>query len=69
MIDKIPRGIYCYEILAINQQNGHITTKICPFWQRVDQYNGKCNYLNIDDESSKGISHLWDQLKECEVNL
>lgn len=68
MRNQIPKGMYCYEIQSIHS-SGRINTKICPYWQRVGKFNGKCHYLNIEDESSQMITHLWDQLKECNINM
>ena len=69
MLDKIPKGNYCYEIIEINQANGRITTKICPFWKYLGEQNAYCLFLKRDDESHQGISLLWDQVKECGKNL
>jgi hypothetical protein len=60
-INRIPKGIYCYD------ENG-----ICPFWSirpnKEKQNNGYCSYLNIGDWNlSFGL--LWDQVKECDKNL
>lgn len=59
---KIPKGIYCYD------QNG-----ICPFWsQRKDvphQESGYCSFLKIGDWESDHLSLLWDQVKECGINI
>jgi len=62
MINKIPKGAYCYD------ENG-----TCPFWELRDdkpkQQNGYCRYLNEGDWECKGLSLLWDQCKECGINI
>lgn len=60
--EKIPKGIYCYD------ENG-----ICPFWDKSPdhprQENGFCHFLGKGDWESEGISLLWDQVKECGIDL
>lgn len=62
MLSKIPKGPYCYD------ENG-----LCPWWSKRDdkdhQVSGYCKYLNEGDWETKGVSHLWDQVKECDFNL
>ena len=59
---KIPKGIYCYD------KNG-----LCPHWSlnesREKQNNGYCAFLKKGDWDMKGFSLLWDQCKECGINL
>jgi len=65
MIDesKIPKGPYCYGT------NGYR----CPYWKsiegRLEQLNGYCEYLNIGDWMDDYCSELWDQIKECDINV
>lgn len=59
-INKIPKGIYCYD-----------NKGICPYWSRKndkpEQENGFCSFLNKGDwELTVGL--LWDQCKECGIN-
>lgn len=58
----IPKGLYCYN------KDG-----VCPFWDRLDgipkQENGYCHLLEKGDWESEGTMLLWDQCKECEINL
>ena len=72
-IDFIPYGMYCYEILDVDIENGKINIKLCPYWdrdeERPEQENGYCHYLGYGDWESEGTSLLWDQCKECQVNL
>ena len=58
----IPKGIYCYD------ENGG-----CPFWSKSPdhshQESGYCGWLKEGDWESDGLSLLWDQCKECGINL
>lgn len=63
----IPKGEYCYS----RGENGEFV--ICPFWDifvdLTDQENGFCHFLKEGDFTKNGTSLLWDQCKECGVNL
>ena len=67
---KIPPGPYCYT--PFGYQNGVYKINPCPYWsKRADkphQESGYCAYLGYGDWEVDGISLLWDQVKECEVN-
>jgi len=58
---EIPHGMYCHG-------DEH---KPCPHWKRVwwrrKQENGYCKLLKRGDWMP-GLSHLWDQCKECGIN-
>lgn len=47
--------------------------KVCPYWgvdkRRPAQENGYCRFLGKGDWELGPISLLWDQVKECGVNL
>lgn len=66
--DIIPHGCYCYD-------TDPITAKItrCQYHSIVDeqpdQLNGYCSYLGVGDWEENGFSHLWDMLKECDINF
>jgi len=66
-IDLIPHGIYCYTV--DNKGN----RKVCPFWSKEPNYpeqmNGYCDFLKKGDWMDNGTSLLWDQCKECGVNV
>ena len=57
----IPKGMYCYD------KDG-----ICPFWRKnklyPEQLDGYCHLLKKGDWEIKG-GLLWDQCKECEINV
>jgi hypothetical protein len=58
-ISKIPLGTYCYD------ENG-----VCPYWKIVGIKCGYCAYMDMSDEDFEGYcSLLWDQVKECDLNL
>lgn len=68
--DKIPKGEYCYTIESVDE-DGKMIIKTCPFWSRrldkPEQENGYCGFLGIGDWN-EDISHLWDMVKECDIN-
>jgi len=65
----IPKGCYCYTRLEYNK------IKVCPYWSwsinpsKNIQNNGHCSYLDEGDWESPGRSLLWDQVKECGINM
>ena len=63
----IPEGEYCY-----SYDGGRFC--LCPFWSKnplhEDQENGYCYYLDRGDwETDSATSLLWDQCKECGINI
>lgn len=58
----IPHGLYCYD------EHG-----VCPAWGMSEnhpkQENGFCTYMMLRDWEDEGVSLLWDQVKECGINL
>ena len=60
----IPKGDYCYDGKRENP---------CPFWDSFgslpEQSCGFCHYLKTGDFTENGTMLLWDQLKECGVNI
>ena len=60
----IPTGDYCYSLYP---------KMVCPFWSirkdKPEQMNGYCSYLGRGDWEVDCFSLLWDQVKECDVNL
>ena len=61
-IDKIPKNTdYCYEIITVDMSTGRIKTRVCPYWSEQG-----CSFLGLDTKDSV---LLWDQVKECNVNL
>ncbi len=60
--DKIPKNTdYCYEIISVDVQKGVIKTSVCPYWSEQG-----CSFLGLNTKDSV---LLWDQVKECNVNL
>lgn len=61
-VGRIPDGIYCYD------EHG-----VCPYWSKDasqrEQENGYCGFLQRGDWEDPGISMLWDQVKECGLNM
>jgi hypothetical protein len=73
-ISKIPQGMYCYTRLSKN--SNHITGLNiikCPYWSmrndKPHQENGYCSFLGRGDWEGDEFSLLWDQVKECGMNL
>ncbi len=58
----VPMGPYCYD------ENG-----VCPYWhcnlEQDPQHNGYCELLDLADWDCGHLSLLWDQVKECDINL
>jgi hypothetical protein len=57
-VSVIPIGIYCYD------ENG-----VCPYWSLKGYRNGYCKFLDIEDDQIDGLGLLWDQCKECGINM
>lgn len=81
---EVPTGHYCYTHVAdpafdaerrAAGREGFIPGRFiaCPHWElRADkpaQQNGFCRLLNSGDWEDEGISLLWDQVKECGINM
>jgi hypothetical protein len=63
----VPPGDYCYTYV-----NG--VYKVCPFWSmdktKPKQLNGLCILLQrCDWLENESTSLLWDQVKECSINI
>lgn len=62
-LSAIPSGLYCH---AEDDM-----TRICPYWSKSLEHpyqeNGYCALLGEGDwdEPGRGLSLLWDQVKEC----
>jgi len=64
--DVIPNGQYCYHKPGRRDS--------CPFWElrndKPERENGYCSFLRRGDwEVKNETSLLWDQVKECEINM
>ena len=63
----IPNGEYCYRRLSSKK------IELCPYWSRdnsqPEQMNGYCHFLKRGDWESDELSLLWDQCKECNINI
>lgn len=75
--EAIPPGLYCYRPLGkgYEDSNGNFRypVEMCPYWatdpSKPEQENGYCAFLKMADwEDNGGITHLWDQVKECGIN-
>jgi hypothetical protein len=59
---QIPNGPYCYD------KNG-----LCPYWSKdpnkEEQNNGYCGFMKKGDWEFEFYGLLWDQVKECGVNI
>lgn len=71
----IPPGPYCYHFL-VNEPDP-VTHKMrilrCPYWakneEKETQESGYCEFLETGDWIEGGSFSLWDQLKECGIDL
>lgn len=70
---EIPVGYYCYRTVGLDAQTGRLKIEVCPHWScrhdKLDQENGYCCLLGRGDWEVRGISLLWDQVKECGINI
>lgn len=68
---EIPSGDCCYTILdVIKNENGmpRLKTKNCPHWKSTE--NGAyCAILNEEHYEGCPWHLVWDQLKECRINI
>lgn len=64
--DIIPQGHYCYSGWGEE-------IKLCPYWSKKDgvpeQESGHCSFLGYGDTDTQGSGILWDQVKECNINM
>lgn len=70
---KIPKGVYCYTWYE-SVDNGYFAHRQpCPYWSRrgdkPEQENGYCSFLEHGDWEQEHLSLLWDQCKECGINM
>jgi hypothetical protein len=67
----IPEGEYCYSVKT--HEDGFVERKTCPFWDKIldfpKQNNGYCHFRKQGDWQGSGIGMLWDQCKECGLNI
>lgn len=71
--DLIPKGHYCYTPIVISE-DGKTKLQMCPHWSNHPEHgfqeSGRCSFLNINDwDDSKHVTHLWDKVKECDINM
>ena len=73
----IPPGDYCYsksEPWGPGKPDGtRRLLDLCPFWSsradKREQECGHCAYLGEGDWEMDGFGLLWDQCKECGINM
>lgn len=71
----IPRGDYCYSITEepSESNNWKLKTKTCPYWSlregEEEGNNGYCSFLESGDWEAPSGGLLWDQVKECGINV
>jgi hypothetical protein len=73
----IPHGWYCYTGIGWEGNAYHIDC--CPFWNKsldhavedcgAERYNGYCHFLKSGDWEDGSFGDLWDQCKECGINV
>jgi len=63
--EGIPGGVYCYSIIRIDTETGHITTKNCPHYKFMSGDNDACTYTGFI-----GYDCCFaDQCKICNTNV
>jgi hypothetical protein len=68
---EIPTGSYCYKVVEVSSTiDGKpvIKTETCPHWQKIDK-GARCNLLKEDHYAQCPFHLVWDQVKECGINL
>lgn len=68
-INLIPEGEYCYSIVDIlHEEDGmpRIKTRMCPYYEFVNEELSRCNFHNVDSDE---YFLLDDQVKYCNINL
>jgi hypothetical protein len=69
---KIPKGHYCYTPIFIGAED-KLKLRMCPYWsnhpEHGHQESGHCSYMNISDWNADHFTHLWDMVKECDINM
>lgn len=73
---KIPAGVYCYTLVAVEQRDGQLPvlrTKPCPFLRtstgKDGEVYGRCRFLKRGDNSRHNPTFLLhDACKECGIN-
>lgn len=72
VVSAVPHGWYCHGAIH-SDENGRLHSYVCPFWDidesKPDQNNGFCKLLNVGDWTDDRFSLLWDQVKECGINV
>lgn len=64
----IPVGLYCYKIKSIDKSTGRLSIDTCPYWDNIEEH-GYCHYMECGDGDEDGTILLFDQVKECGINL
>jgi hypothetical protein len=70
MIDKksIPKGAYCYDHLEPTKKGSLKVIGLCPHFKST-KYGAYCRYLKERSYEYDITSLIWDQVKECGVNM
>jgi hypothetical protein len=82
--EVVPKGMYCYTPKSFGyREDGTPSMQIdpCPYWKRrgdwPEQSYGYCRLMKVGDMTPgrqsngrrRGTMLLWDQVKECDVNV
>jgi hypothetical protein len=79
--EVVPPGMYCYaqtgpfeeRALADGSTVLAMPTRTCPHWKlngnKREQQNGYCRLMKKGDWMGLGPWLLWDQVKECGINV
>jgi hypothetical protein len=66
--DIIPHGLYCYSLLGEVSEHNTPKQRTCPYWSLKSPGVGECKLVG-DDDDDNGYGLLWDQVKDCRINI
>lgn len=65
---EIPEGSYCYRGLKPSGEGKIKVIGLCPHWQKTEN-GARCELLNEEHHKYCPYHLVWDQVKECDINV
>ena len=65
ILNRIPKGEYCYTPLSYDSKTGIFKVKSCPYWKSIGKGRAKCTLYKIKDKYPQDLTLLWDMVKCC----
>lgn len=66
---EVPHGRYCHGGLRYNEQTRRLQPiQLCPYWH-AEEGGAYCSLLQLHSERLDPNNLVWDQVKECNVNM